>query len=59
MSDDYYVRIIEDETGKVEKEMGPMSERKADRVESGVLINLNHERFTVVVERGKTEAPGP
>ena len=27
--------------------MGPMSESKADRVESGANINLNHEQYFV------------
>lgn len=49
----HYVEIVEmDDDGKerVEKRMGPMGERKAEKVERGVSINLNHERyFTRVV----------
>ena len=29
----------------VEKRMGPMSERRAERVDGGANINLNHEEF--------------
>lgn len=46
----YYVRIIDLETGAVEKEMGPMSERRAEKVADGVSINLDHDRFSVTVE---------
>jgi nitrogen regulatory protein PII-like uncharacterized protein len=53
---DHYVHIIEDATGKVIKEMGPMSERKAEKVERGANINLNHERFTVVISDEKAKA---
>jgi hypothetical protein len=40
-----YVRIVETANGKVHSEMGPMSESKAERVERGAMINMNHERF--------------
>lgn len=43
----FYVEIVEDETGKVERRMGPMSERRAERVADGASINLDHERFSV------------
>lgn len=47
----WYVQIIETATGKVEKEMGPMDERRAARVDSGASINLDHENFhTKLVE---------
>jgi hypothetical protein len=42
---DWYVEIVETETGKVEKRMGPMSERKAEKVEDGANINLDHENY--------------
>jgi len=41
----HYVDIVETATGKREKRMGPMSERKAEKVDSGANRNLNHERF--------------
>jgi len=42
---DYYVQVISYETDEIVKELGPMSERKADRVDNGLNINLNHERY--------------
>jgi hypothetical protein len=46
----FFVEIINKSTGEVIKKMGPMSEGKADKVESGASINLNHdEYFTRIV----------
>lgn len=47
MSENAYVEIVEYATNAVVKRMGPMSERKAEKVERGAEINLNHERFYV------------
>jgi hypothetical protein len=47
----FYVEIVEFSSGNVVERMGPMSERKADKVEYGASINLNHkEYFTRIVE---------
>lgn len=43
--EEYYVEIVESETDEVVKRMGPMSEWRAEKVERGVNINLNHEMF--------------
>lgn len=40
-----YVEIVEKNSGEVVERMGPMHERKAEKVESGVNINLNHQDF--------------
>jgi hypothetical protein len=46
----YYVEIVKYDTNEVVERMGPMSERQADKVDSGANINLNHEEyFTRVV----------
>ena len=45
----FYVKIVETATGKVHREMGPHSERKADKIADGASINLDHERFHVDV----------
>lgn len=46
----FYVEIVNSYSGQLVKRIGPMSERQADRVESGALINLNHaEYFTRIV----------
>jgi hypothetical protein len=42
-----YVEIFEDETGKVQTCMGPMSEFAAERVMGGVSINLNHAEYSI------------
>jgi hypothetical protein len=52
----YYVDIIELETGEVVERMGPMGESHADRCERGVLINLNRDDFCVGV-RHESEIP--
>ena len=52
----WYVEIwsygVDRETGKPEERKGPFaSERQADRVDGGMNINLNHEKFyTLVVQ---------
>lgn len=43
----HYVEVVETQTEKVVKRLGPMSERKAEKVERGLEINLNHQRFYV------------
>ena len=50
--DNWYVQIIEHATDVVVEEMGPFTERKADKVDDGANINLDHERFyTNMIER--------
>lgn len=44
-----YVCIVEDATNKPSTVMGPMSEHRADRVERGASINLNHEEWHIDV----------
>lgn len=42
----FVVRIIETSTNRIEKEFSPQfHKRAAERIEDGVNINLNHERF--------------
>jgi hypothetical protein len=43
------VEVVEAATDKVVRRLGPMSERKAEKVERGLEINLNHDRFFVRV----------
>lgn len=45
MTDNWYVRVVEKATGAVVKQLGPMSQHKADRVENGLLINLDYEHY--------------
>ena len=41
------VEVIKRDNGEIVKELGPMSPRKADSVERGIEINLNHEQYFV------------
>ncbi len=41
----YYVEIVAYKNDRVAKRMGPFSERKAERVDGGANINLDHENF--------------
>ena len=48
----YFVEIVRYETDEVVKRMGPMDERKADKVDSGANINLNHDGYyTRIIEK--------
>lgn len=48
----FYVEIVEKATNKVVERMGPMNERKAEKVEQGASINLNHQDyFTRIVNK--------
>lgn len=47
----YYVQIVETETKKVEREMGPFPKRKAEKVFGGASINLNHDKFHLVLKK--------
>ena len=54
----HYVEIRESESNKLVRRMGPMSERRAEGVEDGANINLNHEKFhTVLVTNDTGEFP--
>jgi hypothetical protein len=44
-AEDHFVEVVETETGTVVECLGPMTENKADRVDSGLQINMNHERY--------------
>lgn len=46
----YVVQIIEYDTGEVVKQFKPEGKRSAERIERGVNINLNHDKFYTVVE---------
>ena len=50
-----FVEIVRYEGEVVEKRMGPMSRRAAEKVESGANINLNYEGFYIrIVENTAT-----
>jgi hypothetical protein len=41
----YYVQIVKFDGEEVVKEIGPLGDRQASKVDRGANINLNHERF--------------
>lgn len=43
----YMVEVIDRKTNEPVKTLGPMSERKAEKVERGLLINLDDESYYV------------
>ena len=50
----FWVQVIETETEKVEREIGPYTtERMAERAEDGVNRNLNHDRFHTDIREEK------
>ena len=50
---EYYVKIVRFENDKVVERMGPMSEQKAIKVDTGANINLNHEEYYTRITNGK------
>lgn len=42
-----FVEVLENATGKIVKRLGPMPVRKAERIESGMDANLDHENYHV------------
>lgn len=51
------VEVIEDDTQEVVKTIECHTKREAERVERGLLINLNHERFhaNIVPPKGSND----
>ena len=41
----YYIEVVERKTRKVIKRLGPHPDRKAERVERGVNLNLNTDCY--------------
>ena len=51
------VQVIETETGEVVRDIGPVAVNRAERIQRGVEINLNHERFHTDIEDVMLDAP--
>jgi len=48
----YFVQIVEYKTGIVIKELGPHSEHKAEKIEAGLNIQINHESYyTKIIQK--------
>lgn len=55
----YRVEIVEDESGKVVKSLPAASQRQADKLENGMMRNLNHAKyFTRIVPPPHTPQGG-
>lgn len=53
-----FVEVVErtgPRTHVVVKRLGPMSERKADKVDGGLNINLNHDKFFTLIVPASTD----
>jgi hypothetical protein len=50
---EFYVEIVQTDTGRVSKRMGPMSEHSADKTSEGAMINLNHDAYHVRIVEAK------
>lgn len=52
---DWYVQVVETETGNVERQIGCWSERDAEKVERGLLRNMNTDRYhTSIIDKDST-----
>lgn len=51
------VKIDEDGDKAIVKRMGPMSEWKAEKVEDGANINLNHDEYYTRIIEEKNDEP--
>lgn len=49
MEKGFYVQIRTFDDEKIVKEMGPFSEQKAEKVDEGVNINLNHDEYYTII----------
>jgi hypothetical protein len=51
----YFVQVIRFDNEKIVEEFGPYSERKAEKVDRGINININHyEFYTLITEKETT-----
>lgn len=53
VKDGWYVLITEDDTGKIEKMLGPYSKRGAEKVESAMWDRINAFSFSAETKHSK------
>ena len=53
MTDTYQIKVIKSETGEVVRTLEADTERKAERIERGLSINMNHADYYTVIEQPK------
>lgn len=50
----FYVEVVEySDPEKIVKRMGVMSESKAEKIDAGITVNLNHEKYFTRVVNGR------
>lgn len=47
------VKVIEIDTQRIEREIPNLSDSRAQKVADGININLNHDKFIVVIDEDK------
>jgi len=52
-TDKVYVQIVNDETQKCARQMGPMSRAMAEDVRMGAMINMNNREWSVLISTTK------
>ena len=52
---EYYIEIRELNNGQVVETKGPYSERRADRIDGGININLNHDKYYTVIKEATND----
>lgn len=53
MPDTYKIHVIKEDTGEVVKTLEATTKRAAERIESGLNINMNHADYYTVIEPPK------
>jgi hypothetical protein len=48
----WYVEIVRDDGSHVDRRLGPFPKHKAEKVENGAIINLDHDRYTTRIVKG-------
>lgn len=57
--DTHFVEIVRYENEEVIERRGPFSERRADKIDDGLNINLNHEEFFTRIVNDASLRPRP
>ena len=53
MSEAFFVEVLDEESGEIVKRVECSSERGAERVELGMLVNMNRDKFYTRIVKGK------
>ena len=50
----YYVQILSFDNDRLIKEFGPTNERRADKIDDGLNINLDHNKYYTIITQKQT-----